>query len=121
MALPQLTREQMLERCDLAGAARVVAVGRANADSPALAKLVFTRIAKGVQRDRGGFVYVRLHGGGWSFSDGPGGLASWSDRRDYPVGAMVMTHLDWNGPDEVYQTTWPGAVRLLEAGIAQVA
>ena len=121
MAFPQLTREQMLERCDLAGTARVVAVGRASSDAPTVAKLVFTRIVKGAQRDRGGFVYVRLHGGASSNPEGAGGLGAWSDRRDYPIGGMVLTHLDWNGPDEVYETTWPGAVKLIEAGIAQVA
>lgn len=64
---------------------------------------------------------MRLHGGATSFDDGSAGLAGWSDRRDYPIGGMVMTHLDWNGPDDVYETTWPGAVRLIEAGISQVA
>ena len=119
MAFPQLTREQMLERCDLAGLARVVTVGRASSDAPAVAKLVFTRIVKGAQRDRGGFVYVRLHRGGAADHDVARSLGGWSDRRDYPIGGMVMTHLDWNGPDEVYETTWPGAVKVVEAGIAQ--
>ena len=43
MSFPELTREQMMERCDLAGVARVVAVGRASSDAPTLAKLVFLK------------------------------------------------------------------------------
>ena len=108
MAFPHLTREQMLERCDLAGVARVVAVGRDGPDSPNLAKLMLVDIVKGAPRAREGFVYVRLHGGGAPRHEDT--LTAWSDWWDYPVGATVMTHLDWHGPDEVYQTTWPGAV-----------
>ena len=100
MAFPELTREQLLERCDLAGVARVVFVGRASADSPNLARLSFLDIAKGEERARDGFVQVRLRGNG----------GAWSDWWDYPVDATVVTHLDWNGPDEIYETTWPGAV-----------
>lgn len=123
MAFPHLTREQMLERCDLAGVARVVAVGRDSPQSPNLAKLEFLHIVKGALRERDGFIdgfaYVRLHGGGAPRQDGT--LAAWSDWWDYPVGATVMTHLDWNGPEELYQTTWPGAVRETDAEVAQVA
>lgn len=108
MAFPELTREQMRERCDLAGIARVISVGRASPDSPNLAKLRFVHVSKGSPRERGGFVYVRLHGG--AAAPVETGLASWSDWWDYPVGALVETHLDWNGPQELYQTTWPGAV-----------
>ena len=106
MGFPELTRAQMRERCDLAGVARVVSVGRASADSPNLAKLRFVQVVKGDAR--GGFVYVRLHGGVAAQIET--GLASWSDWWDYPVGALVETHLDWNGPEDLYQTTWPGAV-----------
>ena len=119
MALPELTREQMRDRCDLAGVARVVAVGRASPDSPNLVKLLFVRVSKGIVRDSAGFVYVRLHGGGAPTLET--GLASWSDWWDYPVGADVETHLDWNGPEQVYQTTWPGAVVEIDADRAQVA
>jgi hypothetical protein len=119
MAFPQLTREQMLERCDVAGVARVVSVGRASPDSPNLAKLAFLEIVKGAPRERDGFVFVRLHGGSMPRSDG--GVISWSDWWDYPVGALVMTHLDWNGPESVYATTWPGAVREVEGDMARVA
>jgi hypothetical protein len=118
MAFPQLTREQMLERCDLAGFARVVAIGRASPDLPNLAKLAFVRIIKGPPRDRDGFVYVRLHGGAAARR---GGGFGWSDWWDYPVSALVMTHLDWNGPDEVYETTWPGAVSEVDDDMARVA
>ncbi len=119
MAFPQLTREQMLERCDLAGIARVVAVGRESPDSPNLAKLQFVQIRKGELREAEGFAYVRLHGGGEPRTEG--GLASWSDWWDYPVGALVETHLDYNGPEDLYQTTWPDAVREIGAEMAQVA
>ena len=119
MAFPQLTREQMLERCDLAGVARVVSVGRDSPESPNIAKLTFVRIVKGALRERDGFVYVRLHGGGAPRQEG--GLIAWSDWWDYPVEATVMTHLDWNGPEEVYQTTWPGAVWEIDEDVAQVA
>ncbi len=115
MAFLQLTRDQMLERCELAGFARVVAVGRASPDSPNLVKLAFVRVVKGPPREEGGLVHVRLHGG---TSDGDFG---WSDWWDYPVGALVMTHLDWNGPDEVYETTWPGAVSEVHDAITRVA
>jgi hypothetical protein len=103
MGFSQLTQAQMLERCDLAGVARVVSVGRATPDSPNLARLAFLRVEKGEPRESDGIVEVRLHGGG--------GYAAWSDWWDYPVGAVVRTHLDWNGAEEVYLTTWPGAVR----------
>ena len=123
MAFPHLTREQMLERCDLAGVARVVAVGRDSPESPNLAKLEFVHIVKGTPRLRegsdDGFVYVRLHGGGASRHADT--LVAWSDWWDYPIGAAVMTHLDWNGPEQVYQTTWPGAVQEVDGDVAQVA
>ena len=119
MAFPQLTREQMLERCDLAGVARVVSVSRENPDSPNLAQLEFVDVAKGAPRTGSGVVLVRLHGGASPRAEG--GLAAWSDWWDYPVGATVFTHLDWNGPDEVYETTWPGAVAEVEADVAKVA
>jgi hypothetical protein len=119
MAFPQLTREQVLERCDVAGVARVISVGRESPDSPNLAKLAFVEVVKGAPRERDGFVYVRLHGGRVERPDGS--LIAWSDWWDYPVGALVMTHLDWNGPDEVYVTTWPGAVREVEGEMAKVA
>ena len=119
MAYPALTREQMLDRCDLAGIARVISVGRPHLDSAPVAKLIFVRTVKGAPRERGGFVYVRLHGTAAPRIDG--GLGSWSDWRDYPVGGLVMTHLDWSGPEEVYQTTWPGAVGVLDEQMARVA
>ena len=119
MAFPELTREQMRDRCDLAGIARVVSVGRASADSPNLAKLLFVRIGKGVLRERGGFVYVRLHGGAGPRVESE--LASWSDWWDYPVGALVETHLDWSGPEELYQTTWPGAVAEIAERAAELS
>ena len=119
MGFPELTRAQMRERCDLNGVARVVSVGRASPDSPHLAKLRFVQVVKGEARERGGFVYVRLHGGVATQSET--GLASWSDWWDYPVGALVETHLDWNGPEELYQTTWPGAVVEVIAHEAQMS
>ena len=119
MPLAILTREQWLERCDLAGVARVVSVGRASPDSPNLVRLLFLRVVKGEPRDAGGFVSVRLHGSGPPRLDG--GLSAWSDWWDYPIGATVMTHLDWNGAEEVYQTTWPGAVSELDGDMAEVA
>lgn len=117
MALATLTREQMLERCDLAGVARVVSVGRASPDSPNLAKLLFLRVTKGTPRE--GFVHVRLHGGGAARAEG--NVIGWSDWWDYPEGALVTTHLDWNGAEEVYQTTWPGAVSEMVESRAEVA
>ena len=109
----------MRERCDLVGVARVVAVGRASPDSPRLAKLRFVQVVKGDARSRGGFVYVRLRGGAAAPIET--GLASWSDWGDYPVGALVETHLDWNGPEDLYQTTWPGAVVEVVAQGAQMS
>lgn len=108
MAFPKLTREQLLDRCDLAGVARVVSVGRANTSAHPVAKLVFLRVTKGDARERGGFVHVRLKTG--TAPRAEGGLVSWSDRTDYRVGATVSIYLDWSGPDELYLTTWPGAV-----------
>jgi hypothetical protein len=121
MSFPELTREQMMERCDLAGVARVISAGRASSDSPALARLVFLKVLKGVSREHGGYVHVRLHGRAKSSLESASGLAAWSDWRDYPIGATVMAHLDWNGPDEVYETTWPGAVREVDVARAKVA
>jgi hypothetical protein len=117
MAFASLTREQMLQRCDLAGIARVVSVGRDSPDAPNLARLSFVRIVKGVLRESGGVVCVRLHGG---FAPRPDDGA-WSDWWDYPIGATVMTHLDWNGPEALYETTWPGAVREVDDDFAEVA
>ncbi len=118
MALAALTREQILERCDLAGIARVAAVGRASSDSPQIAKLASVRILKGAPREHGGFVLVRLRGA----APRSGGVqGAWSDWWDYPAGATVMTHLDWNGPEAVYQTTWLGAVFELDERAAKVA
>ena len=111
MGFPELTSAQMLERCDLAGVARVLCVGRASPDSPNLARLEFLRVVKGEKREADGVVEVRLRGGG---------ALAWSDWWDYPLGAVVMTHLDWNGAEEVYQTTWPGAVQEIE-DMAKVA
>ena len=89
MAFPHLTREQMLERCDLAGVARVVSVGRDSPESPNLAKLEFVHIVKGTPRRArvdDGFVYVRLHGGGAPRRRGDArrlvGLVGLSRRRD---------------------------------------
>jgi hypothetical protein len=112
MAPAPLTHDEMLERCDLAGVARVVSAGRASADSPKFAKLAFVRILKGAPPAEGGLAHVRLRGGG---------PASWSDWWDYPVGALVRTHLDWSGPEGVYETAWPGAVSEVEEDVAQVA
>jgi hypothetical protein len=119
MAFASLTREQMLARCDLAGIARVVSVGRDSPDSPNLARLAFVRIVKGVLREQGGVVCVRLHGGVAPQPEAV--LGAWSDWWDYPVGATVMTHLDWSGPDSLYQTTWPGAVSEVDEDFAEVA
>ena len=96
--------------------ARVVGVGRASPDSPFLAKLMFIRVHKGALREHGGFVYVRLHGSASPRLEA--GLGSWSDFADYPVGKTVITHLDWSGPEELYQTTWPGAVQEVDANAA---
>jgi hypothetical protein len=119
LAFPKLTREQLLDRCDLAGVARVVSVGRANANSPQVAKLVFLRVTKGDARVRGGFVHVRLKVGDATRAEN--GFVSWSDRTDYKVGATISTHLDWSGPDELYLTTWPGAVAPVAIEVARVA
>ncbi len=119
MALPKLTSEQMLDRCDLAGIARVVSVGRATVNSPVVARLVFLQVLKGVPRERSGFVHVRLKDGAPIRLDN--GLVTWSDMRDYRTGAAVMTHLDWSGPDEHYLTTWPGAVVEVAVEKARVA
>ena len=114
MALRPLTPDEMLERCDLAGIAQVISVGRATPTEPNLAKLKFLNIDKGGVRDAKGHpvtsAYVRLHGGAVTSSDGASILGGWSDWWDYPVGFTVMTHLDWNARDGVYETTWPGAV-----------
>jgi hypothetical protein len=112
MALRPLTAEEMRERCDLAGLARVVSVGRATPTSPNLARLAFVEIHKGGVRDAQGparYAHVRLHGGAGT-ANGLPVLGGWSDWWDYPAGEMVVTHLDWNERDGVYETTWPGAV-----------
>jgi len=119
MAFPKLTRQQLMDRCDLAGVARVVSVGRATPNSPIIAKLVFLQVMKGAPRERGGFVQVRLKGGAASRADN--GFVTWSDGQDYRIGAAVLTHLDWSGPDEVYLTTWPGAVQEVAVEKARVA
>ena len=74
---------------------------------------------KGAPRERGGFVQVRLKGGAASRADN--GFVTWSDGQDYRIGAAVLTHLDWSGPDEVYLTTWPGAVQEVAVEKARVA
>ena len=119
MAFPKLTREQLIERCDLAGVARVVSIGRANLNAPPVAKLVFLRVTKGAARERGGFVLVKLKSE--TAPRAENGLVSWSDRADYRIGATISTHLDWSGPDELYLTTWPGAVAPVAIEAARVA
>ena len=119
MAFPKLTHEQLLERCDLAGIARVVSVGRASANAPPVARLVFLRVTKGAARERGGFVHVRLKVGAAARAEN--GLVSWSDKTDYRIGATISTHLDWSGPDELYLTTWPGSVAPVAVEAARVA
>ncbi len=119
MAFPRLTRQQLMDRCDLAGVARVVFVGRATPNSPIMAKLVFLQVLKGAPRERAGFVHVRLKGGTPPRAEN--GHVAWSDGHDYRIGAAVLTHLDWNGPDENYLTTWPGAVQEVAVEKARVA
>jgi hypothetical protein len=119
MAFASLTREQMLDRCDLAGIARVISVGRDSPDSPNLARLAFVRFVKGQLREQSGVACVRLHGGVAPRLESV--LGAWSDWWDYPVGATVMTHLDWNGPEGLYETTWPGAVSEVDEDFAEVA
>jgi len=118
MALRPLNAKERLDRCDLAGVARVVAVGRATPTSPNIARLEFVRLYKG---DAGGCnVHVRLHGGAHT-ADGRPVLGGWSDWWDYPVGALVETHLDWNGAVEVYETSGPGAVSEIDRDSCEVA
>lgn len=119
MAFPKLTSQQLLDRCDLAGVARVVSVDRASPNSPIVAKLAFVQVLKGDPRQRGGFVHVRLKRGAAPVAEN--GLVVWSDGFDYRVGSMLMTHLDWSGPDEHYLTTWPGAVAHIAVEKARVA
>jgi hypothetical protein len=111
MPLRALSPEELLARCDLAGVARVVSVGRASPTAPNLAKLLFLEIEKGAVRGADGrpaaFAHVRLHGGAAM-------VGGWSDWWDYPVGFLVRTHLDWNERDGVHETTWPGAVSELD-------
>ncbi len=112
MALRPLTAEEFLDRCDLAGVARVVSVGRATPTSPNLAKLEFIEFHKGnVPDGKEGArqAFVRLHGGAGA-ADGRPALGGWSDWWDYPAGDTVVTHLDWNEKDGCYETTSPGAV-----------
>ena len=118
MALRPLNAEELLERCDLAGVARVVSVGRATPTSPNIARLDFVRLYKGEAGP--GYVHVRLHGGALT-ADGRPVLGGWSDWWDYPVGALVETHLDWNTGREVYETSWPGAVSEIDRDWAEVA
>jgi hypothetical protein len=114
MALRPLTPDEMLDRCDLAGIARVVSAGRESAGAPMLVKLAFLGVTKGAVRDAQGrparFAFVRLHGGMGQSDDGAPILGGWSDWWDYPVGATVTTHLDWSDVAGAYETTWPGAV-----------
>jgi len=119
MAFPKLTRQQLMDRCDLAGVARVVSVGRATPNSPIVAKLVFLDVLKGAPRERAGFVHVRLKSGTPARAEN--GLVAWSDGQDYRIGAAVLTHLDWSGMDEHYLTTWPGAVQQVAVETARVA
>ena len=118
MALRPLSAEELLDRCDLAGLARVISAGRATPNSPNIAELDFVRLYKGGAPERP--VHVRLHGGAHN-ADGLPVLGSWSDWWDYPVGALVETHLDWNSDGQVYETTWPGAVSLIDRDRAEVA
>jgi hypothetical protein len=101
--------EDRLERCDLAGIARVESVGRADPTAPKLAKLSFLEIVKGEPRE-GGPVPVRLRGGRAGDETGPALGDAWSDWWDYPAGHTVMTHLAWNSREGVYRTAEPGAV-----------
>jgi hypothetical protein len=99
------------DRCDLAGIARVVSVGRASAEAPSLVRLAFERVVTGAARTSDGLVLVRRRGG----------PAAWSDWWEYPVGARVLTHLVWREAEGAYATAWPGAVSVVEEDFCEVA
>ena len=120
MAVGPLSAEELLDRCDLAGVARVISVGRATSSSPNIAELDFVRFYKGSAPNDGGRVRVRLHGGAHA-ADGRLVRGSWSDWWDYPAGALVETHLAWNAARQVYETSWPAAVSEIERESVEVA
>lgn len=107
MVAAPLSDEELYERSDLAGQARVVSVENGRA------LLRFTRLTKG--RPRGIGLLHRLGLGRTAMVDlrgraEPMTLGDWSDYGAYEPGTRVMTHLTWDARAEAYQTIWWNAV-----------
>ena len=113
---PQFQR-QILDRCDLAGLARVEAIGR----DPPQARLRFVDLVKGAPQAVQGLAsdeaLVARQGGLRFAADGSRVSVGWSDWWAYPEGATVMTHLVWNEAKGVYETC-EGAVAIVTEEMA---
>ncbi len=105
-----LNPAELLEQCDLAGEVEVLELGR-DATGRAVARLQFTKIAKGrVRRAKGEWrkvALVRLRGSSRD-ENGTPILGSWSDY--YQPGTAVFTHLIWDADLGAYETSWWNAV-----------
>ena len=114
---PALSREELLERADLAGQVRIMKIIWApDKTSPHLARLRLEKIIKGTPRYRFPLlarlrlsrtieVKMRRIKRDYAGRKMPG---EWSD--GYRVGDRVMTHLFWDAENSGYRTLWWNAV-----------
>lgn len=113
MAPPPMNRQQLLDRCDLAGIA-MVAPFRKSEPGEGFAKLAFFELRKGSVRDAAGrpapFAYVALRPGHDAQSRVPPVLGGWSDEDRFEVGDTVLVYLNWSESRQAYVTTWINAV-----------
>jgi hypothetical protein len=117
-----LSPDELLERADRAGRARVVSVHRIPDHPGRIAKLRFYDLTKGTPKfDRGllGWlpwgrtVLVRTRSAIRGV-DGRPMPGEWSD--GYRAGDVVITHLVWDESMRIYSTVWWNAVWLAPLG-----
>jgi hypothetical protein len=105
-----LTSEELLEKADLAGYARVVSVKKGRA------RLHFSKILKGRPTGPGFFHRFGLSRTAIVYLNPPieePVLGPWTDHSTYIPGTRVKTHLRWDSERQVYETVWWNAVSIV--------
>ena len=113
MAPPPMNRQQLLDRCDLAGIA-MVAPFRKSEPAEGFAKLAFFELRKGSVRDAScrpaPFAYVAMRDRHDPRSREPVIAGGWSDEDSFEVGESVLVYLNWSERERAYVTAWINAV-----------